>query len=92
MDLGTEAAGKWSAKVRNYLAYAAMRGIQPDNRVRLRFAVVTRSDARLAKLRSLTGELTTKGFRFTVLDTINRYGFWAPIWVGLGEDKKRSVI
>jgi hypothetical protein len=81
IDLGTEALRIWHEKVHSYLRYAASGDFErrfPLNRFRV--LALANAPGRLDSLRKVTASLTEKIFWFATLDSINRDGFWSPIW------------
>jgi hypothetical protein len=93
VDLGTEALKVWQQKTAAYLRLAvsgefARRFRQPQFRV----LVVTRSEKRLASIRSAVSKSTTKIFWFTTFDAIKRDGLWSPVWLRPSGDQRQSLI
>lgn len=81
MDLGTEALRVWKDKLDAYLHYAASGYFGRHFHLsRFRVLVVTKSAGRLDSLRKTTASVTEKVFWFTTLESIDRCGFWSPIW------------
>lgn len=93
VDLGTEALSEWQKKTSYYLQLAVTgefsnRFRQPQFRV----LVVASSDKRLTNIRATVAKSTDKVFWFTTFDTINRDGFWSPIWLRPTGDQHHSLI
>jgi len=93
IDLGTEALKVWQQKTAYYLQLAVSgeflrRFHQPQFRV----LVVTSSDRRLANIRATVIKSTDKVFWFTTFNTINRDGFWSPIWLRPAGDQRHSLL
>lgn len=81
VDLGHQAMKVWREKVRQYLQLA----ISGDfNRIfgrsQFRVVVITTSPRRLAGIRTEIAKQTDKMFWLSDFQTINRAGFWSPIW------------
>jgi len=80
-DRGTENRAAWQQKVEAYLSYAASGsfagrfGLQ-----QFRVLVIANSESRISSISTATAALTTKIFRFTTFDRINRDGIWTPVW------------
>jgi len=93
VDLGTEALSEWEKKASYYLQLAVSgeflkRFRQPQFRV----LVVANSDRRIANIRATVARSTDKIFWFTTFETINRDGFWSPIWLRPTGDQRHSLF
>lgn len=93
VDLGHESRAVWRAKVRTYLRYAVSGDFTKQiGQPQFRALVVANSERRMASLRAATGELTDKIFWFTTFDSINRDGFWSPIWQRPKDDRRQPLL
>ena len=93
VDLGTEALKVWQQKTAYYLQLAisgefTKRFRQPQFRV----LVVANSERRTANIRATVAKSTDKIFWFTSSETINRDGFWSPIWLRPTGDQRHSLF
>lgn len=93
VDLGTEALSVWQQKSASYLQLAVSgefvkRFRQPQFRV----LVVATTERRLANIRSTIARSTDKIFWFTTFETINRDGFWSPIWLRPSGGQRQSLL
>jgi len=93
VDLGTEALSVWQQKAAYYLQLAVSgeflkRFRQPQFRV----LVIANSERRLASIRATVAKSTDKIFWFTTFETINRDGFWSPIWRRPAGDQRQSLL
>ncbi len=93
MDLGTEALKVWRDKTASYLQLAISgeferRFRQPQFRV----LVVANSDRRLANIRATVAKATDKIFWFRTIESINRDGFWSPLWLRPLGDQQHSLL
>ena len=80
-DLGHQAMRVWEQKTRAYLQFA----ISGDftrlfRQSQFRVLVITTSQRRLAKIRSVIARQTDKLFWLTDFQSINRAGFWSAVW------------
>jgi len=92
VDRGTEALRVWQEKSAYYLQLAISgefpkRFSQPQFRV----LVVTNSERRLANIRATVVKSTDKIFWFTTIESINREGFWSPVWLRPKGDQRLSL-
>ena len=92
-DLGTEALSEWQKKAAYYFQLAVSgeflkRFRQPQFRV----LVVANSERRLANIRTTVAKSTDKIFWFATFETINRDGFWSPIWLRPSGDQHHSLL
>lgn len=93
VDRGTEALRLWQEKCAYYLQLAVSGEFQ--NRFRqpqFRMLVVTNSERRLANIRATVAKSTDKIFWFTTIESINRDGFWSPIWLRPSGDQRHSLL
>lgn len=90
VDRGTESLRVWTKKVELYLALAASGDFQKlFHQSRFKVLVIAPSERRLESLRKATQKLTTKIFRFSTLEDINRDGLFDSIWLTpVGSDKQ----
>ena len=93
VDLGTEALSVWQQKTAYYLQLALSgefpkRFRQPQFRV----LVVANTATRLANIRKVVVKTTDKIFWFTTLESINRDGFWSPVWLRPTGDQMHSLL
>lgn len=92
VDLGTEALSEWHKKTAYYLQLAvsgefAKRFQKPQFRI----LVVASSERRLNNIREVVAKSTDKVFWFTTFDSINRDGFWSPVWLRPRGDSRHSL-
>jgi len=93
VDLGTEALSVWQQKTASYLQLAISGEFQKRFRQsQFRTLVVTRSERRLANIRSTVAKSTDKIFRFATLETINRDGIWSPHWLTPTGNQTQSLL
>lgn len=93
VDLGHESRSVWRTKVQKYLRYAVSGDFTKQiGQPQFRALVVANSERRMASLRAATGELTHKIFWFTTFDSINRDGFWSPIWQRPTDDRRQPLL
>jgi hypothetical protein len=93
VDLGTEALSEWKKKTSYYLQLAVTGEFQKRFRQpQFRVLVVASSDKRLSNIRATVAKSTDKVFWFTTFDTINRDGFWSPIWLRPTGDQRHSLV
>lgn len=93
VDLGTEPRPVWRKKVQEYVRYAVGgAAAEQFGSAQFRVLVVTNSEARLHSLRNTTAALTEKVFWFTTFDSIERDGFWSPVWLRPSDDARRALI
>ena len=93
IDLGTEALSVWQKKTAYYLQFAVSGEFQQRfRRTQFRVLVVACSGRRLANIRATVSKSTDKIFWFTTIDTINRDGFWSPIWLRPTGDQRHSLL
>ena len=93
VDLGTEALRIWQKKTSEYLRLAVSGQFtsifsQPQFRV----LVITTSERRLENIRATVVRFTDKIFWFSTFLSINRDGFWSPIWLRPTGDQKVSLL
>jgi hypothetical protein len=89
LDLGSESLKVWKEKVRNYLRYAVSESFTKEfGQSRFRVLVIAHSERRMQSIRRAVGEATEKIFWFASLESINRSGLFAPLWLRpRGEDR-----
>ena len=93
VDLGNESRTVWLRKVQSYVRYAVSGKFEEQfHQPQFRTLVVANSERRMASLRAATITATDKIFWFTTLETINRDGFWSPIWRRAVDDTLQSLI
>lgn len=81
IDLGHQSMKVWEQKTRHYLQFALSGDfpkIFPHNQFRV--LVITTSERRLKKIRSVIAKQTDKIFWLSDFQTINRAGFWSAVW------------
>src|SRR5579862_1741493 len=93
VDLGTEALKVWQQKTASYLQLAVSgeftkRYRQPQFRV----LVVASSEKRLLNIRATVTKCTDKIFWFTTFDSIDRDGFWSPVWLRPSGDQRHALL
>lgn len=92
-DRGTEALSVWQQKIRYYLQLAVSGEFQKRfNLPQFRVLVVATSERRIANIRATVAKSTDRIFWFTTFDTINRDGFWSPIWLRPAGEQRHSLI
>lgn len=92
-DLGTEALRIWRKKTSEYVKLALSGNFtkifsQPQFRV----LVLTTSERRLENIRAAVRQSTDKIFWFSTFQSINREGFWSPVWLRPAGDQKVSLL
>jgi hypothetical protein len=82
VDLGNESLTVWKEKVRNYLQFALSGECERQFRQsRFRVLVLANSKRRLLSIRKAVAPSTDKIFWFASLESINRNGLFAPLWL-----------
>lgn len=93
IDLGHEGRNVWKAKIARYLAYAVSGTfVSHFHQQQFRVLVITNSERQLQLIRSVAADLTEKVFWFSTFESINRDGFWSPIWFRPKGNKKQSLL
>jgi len=93
VDRGTEGQRIWKQKTQSYLRLAASGEFaRRFGRERFRVLVVAHSARRLDSIRKAVSNHTEKIFWFAPFESINREGFWSPIWVRPKGDLKHSLL
>jgi hypothetical protein len=93
VDRGTEALSVWQQKTAYYLQLAVSGEFQQRfHQPQFRVLVVTNTQKRLTNVRSTIAKSTDKIFRFTTIESINREGFWSPIWLRPAGDLGQSLL
>jgi Replication-relaxation len=93
VDLGTEALSEWLKKTTYYLQLAVSGEFQQRFRQpQFRVLVVANSERRLANIRAAVAKSTDKVFWFATFSTINRDGFWSPIWLRPTGEQRHSLL
>ncbi len=93
VDLGTEALSEWLKKTAYYVQLAVSGEFQQRFRQpQFRVLVVASSDKRLANIRAAVAKSTDKVFWFATFLTINREGFWSPIWLRPTGEQRHSLL
>jgi protein involved in plasmid replication-relaxation len=93
VDLGHESRSVWQTKVKAYLHLALSGAFEKVfHQPQFRVLTVTNSERRMASLQNCTALLTEKIFWFSTIDSINRDGFWSPVWVRPTEDRRQSLL
>ncbi len=81
IDLGNQSKKVWEQKVRSYLQFAVSGDFQRLFRQQqFRVVVITTSERRLRSIRAAIAKHTDKLFWLSDFESINRAGFWSPIW------------
>jgi hypothetical protein len=93
VDLGHETMRVWDQKIRSYLQLAVSGDFtrmfrQPQFRV----LVIANSERRLAGIRAVIAKQTDKVFWLSDFESINRAGFWSPVWLRPKGDPKSSLL
>ena len=93
IDLGHEGRNVWKAKIARYLEYAVTGGFERQfHQAQFRVLVITNSERQLELIRSVAAELTEKVFWFSTFESINRDGFWSPIWLRPKGNERQSLL
>ncbi len=93
VDRGTEALKVWQQKTAYYLQMAVSGEFSKRFRQsQFRMLVVAGSPKRLTNIRATVAKSTDNIFWFTTFDTINRDGFWSPIWLRPTGDQRHSLL
>ena len=93
VDLGNQSMKVWERKTDAYLRFAMSNDFsrlfhQPQFRV----LVITTSLRRLATIRATVAKQTDKVFWFADFPSINRAGFWSPLWLRPTGDHRHALI
>jgi hypothetical protein len=93
LDLGSESLKVWKEKARNYLQLA-MSGEceQQFGQSRFRVLVIAHSERRMHSIRGAVNTTTQKLFWFGSLESINRDGLFAPLWLRAAGDERLSLF
>jgi hypothetical protein len=82
VDLGHEGHTVWKAKIEGYLRYAVSGHFAEEFREQqFRVLVIANSERRMQSLRAATARITEKIFWFSTFESIDRQGFWSPVWL-----------
>ncbi|HEX3683158.1 MAG TPA: replication-relaxation family protein [Bryobacteraceae bacterium] len=93
VDLGTETLKVWQKKIASYIQLAASEDfLKIFGQQQFRVLVVMRSERRLAHLRSVISNTTTKIFWLTTFELVSRNGFWSAIWLRPTGDQRHSLL
>lgn len=93
VDLGNQAMRVWEQKTRGYLQFALSGDFSRTFRVsQFRVLVITTSPRRLSNIRTTVARQTDKIFWLSDLESINRDGFWSPLWLRPQGDQKSSPL
>lgn len=93
VDLGHEGQKVWKAKIQAYLRYAVSGEFQNQfHEPRFRVLVITNLDPRTESIRRLVSSFTDKVFWVSSFNTINRDGFWSPIWFRPTGNERQSLL
>jgi Replication-relaxation len=93
VDLGNESLTVWKEKVRNYLQFALSGESERQfGQSRFRVLVLANSERRMLSIRKVISESTDKIFWFANLDSVNRDGFFAPVWLRPKGDERLPLI
>jgi hypothetical protein len=81
IDLGHQSMRVWEQKIRQYLQFA-LSGDFPRlfRQNQFRVMVITTSERRLRKIRSVIAKQTDKIFWLSDFQTINRADIWSAVW------------
>lgn len=93
VDLGTEALSVWAKKVDGYLKLARS-GIFSERfgLPSFRVLVVAKTEDRINAIRSMIAKQTDRVFWVATTESINREGFWSPIWLRPNGVEKHSLL
>jgi hypothetical protein len=93
VDLGNESLTVWKEKVRNYLQFALSGECERQfGQSRFRVLVLANSERRLLSIRKAVAASTDKIFWFASLESIDRDGFFAPVWLRPRGDERLPLI
>jgi hypothetical protein len=93
VDLGHERPKVWQDKVRNYLDLAVSGNFERQfGQNRFRVLVTATSERRLNSIRQLVRTSTEKVFWFSSLESIQRHGCFAPIWLRPKGEEPQPLI
>ena len=93
VDLGTENLTVWKEKIDRYLQLAVSGEFERLFRQsRFRVLVTAHSERRMHSIRKVVAAATDKIFWLTSLESINRQGFFAPIWFRPKDDTPKPFI
>jgi Replication-relaxation len=93
VDLGHEGLSVWKGKVQAYLRYAISGNFEKrSGQPQFRVLVTTNTERRMHSLRAATCGLTEKIFWFSTFDSIERDGFWSPVWLRAQGDQRQSLL
>jgi hypothetical protein len=93
VDLGNESLTVWKEKVRNYLQFALSGDCERlFGQSRFRVLVLANSERRLLSIRKAVSVLTDKIFWFASLESINREGLFAPVWLRPKGEERLPLI
>jgi hypothetical protein len=92
-DLGNQAMRVWEQKTRSYLQFAISGGFtRLFRQQQFRVLVITTSQRRLAKIRSVIARQTDKLFWLSDFQSINRASFWSSVWLRPKGDQRLTLI
>lgn len=93
VDMGSEALRVWQKKIEGYLRLAVSGEFQRVfGQAQFKIAVITDSERRSESIRNVAAKFTDKIFRFTTFQTINREGFWSPVWQRPTGDQREALL
>ena len=93
VDLGTEGLTVWQQKTGYYLQLAISGQFQKlFHQPQFRVLVVAATERRLRNLRQTIAKQTDKIFWFTNIESINRCGLFAPIWLRPKGDQPATLL
>lgn len=93
VDLGHESLKVWKEKVRNYLQFALSGDCKEwFGQTRFRVLVVAHSDRRMLSIRKAVAESTEKIFWLSSFESINRDGFFSPVWLRPKGEERLPLI
>lgn len=93
VDLGSESLTIWKEKVRNYLQFALSGDCERlFGQSRFRVIVLANSERRVLSIRKAVSASTDKVFWFASLESINRDGLFAPVWLRPKGEERLPLI
>lgn len=93
VDLGHESLTVWKEKVRKYLQFALSGEYERRfHESHFRVLVLANSERRLVSIRTAVAAATEKIFWFASLESIQRHGFFGPVWLRPRGEARHPLI
>jgi hypothetical protein len=93
VDLGNESLTVWKEKTANYLQLAVSGECERQfGQRRFRTLVIAHSERRMRSIRTAISAATDKLFWFASLESIEREGFFASVWLRPKDDTRQPFI